>query len=58
MDKIDIINAEFPRQCLNLICNVYQDKNTNQHTQHYLRFELQKIFGTEYDVIGFLKSSD
>lgn len=52
--KIDLINAELSKQCLEMVRNVYQDKHTNEHTRDFIVFEMRKIF-TEHDVIGFLK---
>ncbi|MFA1821167.1 hypothetical protein ACDX78_13505 [Virgibacillus oceani] len=52
--KIDLINAELPKQCLNMVRNIYQDKHTNSYTKDVIVFEMRQIF-TEHDVIGFLK---
>lgn len=54
--KIDVINAELPQQCLEIIKNVYNHPNTNKHTKHYIRFEMQKLFGREYDIKGYLEN--
>jgi len=56
--KIDVINAELPKQLLELVRNVYQHEQTNRHTRHAIRFELQRVLGKEYDVIGFLNSKE
>ena len=56
--KIDLINATLPKQCLEIVRNVYQHPQTNEHTKHYIRFELQKLFGRDTDIIGFLKDNE
>jgi hypothetical protein len=56
--KIDVINAELPKQCLEIIRNVYQHERTNSHTKHYIRFEMQKLFGRDVDVRSFLEGKD
>jgi hypothetical protein len=53
--KIDVINADLPMKCLDIIKNVYNHPNTNKHTRHYIRFELQKLFGRDYDIRGYLE---
>jgi hypothetical protein len=53
--QIDVINAELPKQCLEILRNVYNHPNTNEHTRHYVRFELQKLFGRDTDIKGFLE---
>lgn len=53
---IDLKDIGLPRQCLQMVKNIYNHPNTNQHTRDYIRFELQKILGREYDVVEFLKN--
>lgn len=56
--KIDIINAHFPKQLMEMVRNIYNHEQTNGHTRHLIRFELQKIFGTDTDIRGFLEDDE
>jgi len=56
--KIDIINAHFPKQLMEMVRSIYQHERTNEHTKHLIRFELQKIFGRDTDIIGFLEDDE
>lgn len=55
MLKIDVMNAQLPMQCLEVLARVYQHPNTNKYTKHFIRMELQRILGREYDIRGFLE---
>ena len=56
--KIDLINADLPQKCLNIIKTIYQHEQTNRHTRHLIRFELQKLFGRDTDIRGFLEGEE
>lgn len=56
--KIDVINANFPNQCMEMIRTIYQHERTNKHTKDLIRFELQKIFGRDTNVRGFLEDDE
>lgn len=56
--KIDVINAEFPKQCMEMVRNIYNHERTNEHTKHIIRLEMQKIFGRDTDIVGFLNSDE
>lgn len=56
--KIDIINAHFPKQLMEMVRTIYQHERTNEHTRHLIRFELQKIFGRDTDIVGFLEDDE
>ncbi|MCM3739227.1 hypothetical protein M3210_02980 [Oceanobacillus luteolus] len=56
--KIDIINAHFPKQLMEMVRSIYNHEKTNEHTKHLIRFELQKIFGRDTDIVGFLKDDE
>lgn len=56
--KIDIINAHFPKQLMEMVRSIYRHERTNEHTRHLIRFELQKIFGRDTDIVGFLKDDE
>ena len=56
--RINVINADLPQRVLDIIKEVYNHPQTNEHTRHVIRFELHKLFGREYDIYNFLKSSD
>lgn len=55
---IDVINANFPKQCMEMVRNIYNHEKTNEHTRHIIRFELQKIFGRGTDIVGFLEDDE
>ncbi|WP_026908940.1 hypothetical protein [Paucisalibacillus globulus] len=56
--KIDVINADLPMKCLAIVARVYNHPNSNKHTKNFIRFELQKLFGRDYDIIGFLNDPE
>lgn len=56
--KIDVINADFPKKCMEMVREIYKHEKTNKHTKHLIRFELQKIFGRDTDILGFLKDDE
>jgi len=56
--KIDVINADLPQKCLNIVKSVYQHEQTNKHTRHLIRFEMQKLFGRDTDIVGFLEGEE
>ena len=56
--KIDLINADLPQKCLNIIKTIYQHEQANRHTRHLLRFEFQKLFGRDTDIRGFLEGDE
>lgn len=56
--KIDMINADLPNKCLNIVKDVYNHPNTNSFTKDYIRFELQKLFGRDVDVKGWLDGDE
>lgn len=56
--KIDIINAHFPKQLMEMVRNIYNHERTNEHTRHIIRLELQKIFGRDTDIVGFLNDDE
>lgn len=51
---IDLKDVGLPRQCLEVLARVYQHPNTNKHTKDFIRIELQRILGKEYDTKEFL----
>ena len=53
---LDLKDVGLPRQLLYLVRNVYNHPNTNSHTKDYIRFELQRVLGRNYDVKSFLDS--
>ncbi|WP_179107170.1 hypothetical protein [Sediminibacillus massiliensis] len=53
--KIDVINGHLPKQCMEMVRNIYNHPNTNKHTKQFIRFELQRILGREYDIKGYLQ---
>lgn len=56
--KIDVINAHFPKQLMEMTRNIYNHEQTNKHTRHIIRLELQKIFGRDTDIRGFLEDDE
>lgn len=53
---LDLKDVGLPRQLLYLVRNVYNHPNTNSHTKDYIRFELQRVLGREFDIKNFLDS--
>ncbi len=56
--KIDVINADFPQRCMEMVRKIYNHEQTNEHTRHIIRFELQDIFGRDTDIVGFLNDDE
>ena len=54
--RIDVTGAELPQQCLGILKRIYNHPNTNKHTKHAIRIELQKLFGREYTIKEYLDS--
>ncbi|WP_157800949.1 hypothetical protein [Bacillus solitudinis] len=52
--EIDLKDVGLPRQCLELVARVYNHPNSNKHTQDFIRFELQRVLGREYNIKEFL----
>jgi hypothetical protein len=52
--KIDLSDVGMVRKCLYMVRDIYNHPNTNEHTKDFIRFELQKLLGREYDIKGFL----
>ncbi|MDV2883828.1 hypothetical protein RYX45_01450 [Alkalihalophilus pseudofirmus] len=52
--KIDLSDIGLVRESLVLVGRVYNHPDTNQHTKQFIRFELQRLLGNEYDIKGFL----
>jgi hypothetical protein len=55
--QIDLKDIGLPRQCLEMVGRIYNHPNTNKHTKEFIRFELQRIMGREYDVKEYLKQN-
>lgn len=55
--KIDLSDVGLPRKCLEVLGRVYNHPNTNKHTKDFIRFELQRILGREYDVKEYLNQN-
>ncbi len=53
--QIDLINADLPQRCLDILKNVYNHPQTNKHTKHIIRFELQKLLGRDTDIKAYLE---
>lgn len=56
--EIDLINAYLPEQVLNMVKKIYQHEQTNEHTRHLIRFEMQRILGRDTDIVGFLNGNE
>jgi hypothetical protein len=56
--RIDLSDVGLPRQCLVLVGRIYNHPNTNKHTKDFIRFELQRMFGNEYDYKEFLNHDE
>lgn len=56
--RIDITGAQIVQECMEMTKRIYNHPNTNKHTKDFIRFELQRILGREYDIKEYLKSSD
>jgi hypothetical protein len=52
--KVDLSDVGLPRKCLMMVKDIYNHPNTNSHTKDFIRFEMQKILGRDYDIKKFL----
>lgn len=51
---IDLKDIGIVKDCLITLARVYNHPNSNKYTRDFIRFELQRILGPEYDIKKFL----
>ncbi|WP_158735139.1 hypothetical protein [Alteribacillus sp. YIM 98480] len=51
---LDLSDVLIPKKVLMLIGEVYNHSETSKQTKDLVRFELNKLLGSEYDIKGFL----
>ncbi|MDW7673187.1 MAG: hypothetical protein SCK28_01500 [Bacillota bacterium] len=45
-----------PRECLELVARLYNFPGQSSRAKEFIRFELKRILGNDYDITGFLNN--
>lgn len=54
--RVDLKDVGLPRECLEMVARIYNHPNTNKYTRDFIRMELQRILGRDYDIKGYLNN--
>ncbi|MBT2601412.1 MULTISPECIES: hypothetical protein [unclassified Oceanobacillus] len=53
--ELELTGARMFEQGVIALGRVYNHPKTHEHVRHFIIFELQKIFGKDYDIMQFFK---